>query len=185
MGHIEIREAISDAMQLVEAYHHLDKKDAVVSRIRNLLKAGMVERAISLVSFGNETSNESKDPVLSLEKDEKVYICLQTMAWIFECVDASTHQMRLMEAMHSLSKVLEGMDPQLKCFGLDLQDVQKIYALAKEYDIVLTPVRYRSAPYKKDILKKHIEFLFSDKGKGTTNGLSEGTLEKQRLSATR
>ncbi|KAJ3023527.1 Kinetochore-associated protein 1 [Thoreauomyces humboldtii] len=54
LSRLEFPWAMKDAVQVVSAYHHLSKKEAYRLRLTNLLEAGLIDRAISLLQTGCE-----------------------------------------------------------------------------------------------------------------------------------
>ncbi|KAJ3089821.1 Kinetochore-associated protein 1 [Quaeritorhiza haematococci] len=54
IGRVDVVHAMRDALQVVNAYHHLDKFEAYAMRLRKLAQAGKIEQAVRLLKTGKE-----------------------------------------------------------------------------------------------------------------------------------
>ena len=168
-------DAVKDAMLMVEAYHHLNKRDALLSRIKYLVRASQVNKAVNLINMGHE---ECLSPVIDLDIREKNAICTNVMFWLMELIEYSykkdpnnwlTKNMNWMDSLLAFAEILHEIDRSKKYFGLQLFDISNMVYIAKKYDIVVTAAEYRSEAYKLDLLKSFILKIFAGE---SSKGLS-------------
>jgi hypothetical protein len=168
MSKVEQVDAAKDAMLLVDAYHHLNMRDALLIRIKYLSKAGFIERAVNLIKFGHEECSES---IVDLELRDKTAICTNVMFWLIELIEYSyiknsqdwLHKnMNWMDCLLEFSEVLNSIDSSRSYLGLHYKDVLNIVTIAKRYEIVITASQYRSESFKLDLLKSYILTIFEN-----------------------
>ena len=168
MSKVDQVDASKDAMLLVDAYHHLNKRDALLIRIKYLAKAGFIERAANLIKCGHEEGGEA---IVDLALRDKTAIFMNVMFWLMELIEHSymknphdwLHKnMNWMDCLLSFSKVLNSLDSSRRYNGLDHQDILNIVTIAKTFEIVITPCQYRSKSFKLDLLKSFILKIFAN-----------------------
>ncbi|KAJ3128527.1 hypothetical protein HK098_004157 [Nowakowskiella sp. JEL0407] len=79
LSRVDIVDAMDDAMQVVTAYHNLQKSDAYVIRLRSLCKEGQVDRAIRLLTRGSELDQSDTVRENGLEKELDMSATLEPM----------------------------------------------------------------------------------------------------------
>lgn len=57
--------AVSDALQCVNAYHHISKQEVIVLRCQNLILEGHIDKCYRLLEFGSELENLGTNQLLS------------------------------------------------------------------------------------------------------------------------
>lgn len=163
---VEQIDAVKDAMLLVDAYHHLNKRDALIIRIKYLIKARFVQRASNLVKYGHE---EGLEPIVDLELRDKTAICTNVIFWLMELIaytyekhptDWLLHNMNLMDSLLAFSEVLKEIDGSRRYYGLEHQDILNIVNIARLYGIVVTASQYPSEKFKLELFKSYILGVF-------------------------
>lgn len=88
LSRTDMIDVMPDALQVVSAYHHLNKLDAFATRLRNLFMDGLNARAIAVLHTGDELVKESvcppggpspKEHAISLA--DQLSICGETVEW--------------------------------------------------------------------------------------------------------
>ncbi|KAJ2768407.1 hypothetical protein IWQ56_002951, partial [Coemansia nantahalensis] len=89
-------DVLPDALQLVDAYHHLTRTSAYVLRLQALCEAGLADQAGALVAFIDETEHSSRAPAAQARGAQLVakYVPLEVarrgVCWIREALDSMT-----------------------------------------------------------------------------------------------
>ena len=170
MSKVDHIDAAKDAMLLVDAYHHLNKRDALLIRIKYLVKAGLVQRAANLIHYGNE---KGLDSIVDLELRDKIAICTNVIYWQMELIEYTYERdpnnwldknINFMDSLLAFSEVLKGLDVSKRYRGLEYNDVLNIVTIAKRYKLVVTASQYRSENFKLGLLKTFILNVLQDPG---------------------
>jgi hypothetical protein len=153
--------AMVDALKLVQAYHHLNKKDAILMRIRCLLKSGKVAEIQNLLRSGKE--QDMVEESIEMTTTERNSICLEAIVWIFEHIAAQTipYVLHFLEASQFLAKIVLESESERILMGIRLDRFENLYLLAKEFNLVLSPSEYASVPHKEKMLREFILHKFS------------------------
>ena len=154
-------------MQLVEAYHHLDKQDALFMRIQFLIKSHLFSRAASLLENGYELPDHQ---LFKMEWDtkDKLSVCTRILSWIFERIEWNLNKESndstipdsdvtlLLSCSTLFVDILIKLDSQKKIFGLCSLDIYNLSLICQEFSLLVTPSEYRSVESKNAILRNYI-----------------------------
>lgn len=188
MSKVELVHAPKDAMLLVDAYHHLNKRDALLIRIKYLTKDGFIQRATNLVKYGNE---EGLDSIVDLDLRDKTAICTNVIFWLLELIEYTYKKspddwllknMNLMDSLLEFSRLLKEFDASRRYLGLQYQDILNVVTIAREYGMVVTASQYRSEKFKLDRLKSYILNLFKNSDIQELSGLKNADILQYLLS---
>lgn len=168
LSKVEIRHAMMDASRLIDAYHHLNLKDALVMRTRFLLKARLVHHAMSLIENGREDTESDSVAPIALKKANQISICQEIIIWILDVLETrhplcqvssgtAEEYLHYMKSVYEFSKLHTSLGANSDVFGLESVDFDNMYILAKDFDIAILPSDYTSSDNRMRLLERFLE----------------------------
>ncbi|KAJ3048663.1 hypothetical protein HK097_010321 [Rhizophlyctis rosea] len=150
LSRTDLLHAMDDALQVVNAYHHLSKINAFRMRIINLCEAGLVDRALKLLRFGQEDKTADMEDVQASESVDNMESRVPTLDAL-EAVEAG------MEALYHLNEVMEE--------AVEFAD-EFAFALQEEFGVMMSLRKYADLVERRRVLNQFAARVFTYEADG-------------------